>query len=132
VSRLGTRYVVVGFWNTLFGLGNFYLLLWLLGDLHYLVVLTISYSLSILQGHFSQRIFVWRSRGPYFRELIRFSGGAIAQYILNVILLHLAVRTFHLNLRWSQLVVIGVLVALSFLFNKRWVFGSKHEGATPV
>lgn len=109
-------------WNTLFGLSNFYLLLWLLGDSHYLVVLTISYCLSILQGHFSQRIFVWRSEGPYFRELIRFSGGAIAQYVLNVILLHLAVKTFQLNLRWSQLGVLGTLTVLSFLFNKRWVF----------
>ena len=124
MSRLGTRYIVIGLWNTLSGLGSFYFLLWILGGLHYLAVLTIAYCLAILQGHFSQRFFVWHSKGPYLRELIRFSSGVVFQYLLNVVLLQIAVKSLRLNLRWSQLGVIVILSVLGYLFNKRWVFGS--------
>ena len=130
VSRLAHRYIIVGVWNTVFGIANFYMLLWLFGESHYLMVLTASYCLSILQGHFSQRLFVWHSKAPYLRELIRFSSGFLLQYFLNLTLLHVAVKSLRLDLRWSQLAILAILSVFGFLFNKRWVFSRDIEGLT--
>jgi putative flippase GtrA len=124
MNRLGSRYILVGLWNTFFGLGNFYLLLWLIGESHYIIVLTVSYCLSILQAHFSQRFFVWHSGKSYFRELSKFSTGYVLQYFLNLILLHLAVKSLRLDLRWSQLVVAAILIFIGFFINRKWVFGA--------
>src|SRR5207244_2577363 len=86
------RYLIVGAWNTLFGLVFFSLLYLLFGtSLGYVAVLTLAMVVAVLQSHATQRRFVWRSRSPYLHELMRFSAVYVGTYVANLILLTLAV-----------------------------------------
>ena len=72
--RRPARYVVVGAWNTAFGLALFTILYLALGSsLGYIAVLTVAQVIAVVQSHATQRLFVWKSAGPYWPELLRFS-----------------------------------------------------------
>ena len=124
-----TRYIAIGVWNTFFGLGNFYALIWIMGRSQYILVLTISYVLSILQAHFSQHFFVWRSNAPYIRELLVFGGGMTLQYVFNAIFLFASVKWLHADPRLAQLFVAAVLAIVGYFFNREIVF--KKKTTTP-
>ena len=61
------RYLIVGGWNTLFGLALFAVLLWLLEDrVGYAWILLICQVVAVIQAHWAQRRFVWRSASPFW------------------------------------------------------------------
>lgn len=120
------KYVVVGAWNTVFGIAIFGALLFALkGVTGYVGVLTISMVISVLQSHFTQRKFVWSSSASYSQELVRFSSVYCAQYLLNLLLLWIAVDIWFLPVFYSQLVIAGLLILIFFFVNKKWTFRSK-------
>ncbi len=86
-------YLAVGGWNTVFGYGAWALLQFLLGDhLHYLVVVVLSWPFAVLNAYLGYRYIVFRSRGPVFRELPRFSLVYLATLLVNLALLPVALR----------------------------------------
>lgn len=121
-DQLISRYIVVGVWNTVFGIATFLLLSSLLFSWPNYLVLFLSYLISIVQSHFSQRFFVWESSKPYFSELIRFGTGYILQFIINVVLLEIGVKVFSLHRNSCQVFITITLLFFSFFLNKRYVF----------
>lgn len=127
-SRLDStkvRYLIVGIWNTLFGLAVFAALLFALEDITgYVGVLTISMVISVLQSHLTQRIFVWSTSSRYGKELLRFSSVYVAQYILNLSLLWFAVEICSFPVLNSQLFIAAGLIVIFYFVNKKWTFRS--------
>ena len=118
-----SRYVVVGGWNTAFGVVLFAVLLHLLADrLAYGWVLLICQVLAVLQAHWAQRRFVWRSQEPFWSELTRFSTVYIAAYVTNLALLVLFVEVLGRPVLESQLIVTILLVIATYSVNRRWTF----------
>lgn len=122
-----TRYVLVGIWNACISLSFFYILLKLLGHTHYQMVLAISFILSTIHSHLTQRSIVWKSSAPYIGELFKFANGTIGQYIINALLLQLMVGYLQFSAAFSQ-PAIAILVALiSFVYFKSHVFKESNR-----
>ncbi len=73
--RKKIAYLAVGGWNTAFGYGSFAALYFVCQRLgwHYLVALTVSQALSILNGYIGYKRLVFRTTGGWLAELGRFS-----------------------------------------------------------
>ncbi len=120
-----TRYLLVGIWNSVFGVGIFLILSLSLPEFSDSLILLISYLVSIVQAHFMQRKFVWSSTERYFQELVRFSGAYISQFVANLILLQIFVRFIGLNRSVSQVIIVLILTVVMFFVNKNGVFRVK-------
>jgi len=115
-------FLVVGVWNTIFGLSLFYLLLKIIPELNYFIILTSSFIISTLQSHFSQRSFVWRSSGPYLYELMKFFWGTFGSFIFNLACLPVLVEYLHFPVYLSQVLIVFLLTIFSFFYQKNIVF----------
>ena len=120
-----TRYLLVGIWNSVFGVGIFLILSLSLPELSDSLILLISYLVSIVQAHFMQRKFVWSSTERYFQELVRFSGAYITQFVANLVLLQVFVRFVGLNRSVSQVIIVLILTVVMNFVNKNGVFRAK-------
>ena len=120
--RLQSRYFFVGVWNSLFGVGIFlFVSLGLPGWSDGAVLIT-SYSLSVIQSHFSQRRFVWRSQTPYFPELLRFTTGYLIQFAVNLFLLLASQGLFTVGREIRQIIIFVFIAVLFYFVNKKGVF----------
>ena len=121
------RYIIVGAWNTVFGIDTFVLVSSLLFSWPNYLVLFLSYLVSIVQSHFSQRFFVWVSSKPYFGELMRFGSGYILQFHINVLLLEIGVKVFSFDRNACQVFITIILLFFSFFLNKKYVFSRNNR-----
>lgn len=126
-SRVGAiliqfRYLIVGLWNTIFGIGIFYLLLKFLIEIDYRLILFVSLILANLQSHLTQRALVWRSKERYVRELLRFFIGAIGNFVINLLLLTFLVDFLGYETFRSQVFLTLVLTIANYFFQKHAVF----------
>jgi putative flippase GtrA len=122
ILNLNPRYLIIGVWNTCFGVGSFLLISDAFRKLDDLIILTLSYFLSIIQSHLTQRIFVWKSKGKYFPELARFSTAYIAQYFVNILLLVWTGKISEFSRETRQGCIIILLALVMYVINKRGVF----------
>jgi putative flippase GtrA len=120
--RIGSRYLLVGIWNSLFGISNFYFLSIIFNTWPDLVVLGCSYLISIVQAHVAQRKFVWQSKSAYFPELARFSSAYILQFSINSALLVHSDMWLSVNRETRQTVIVIFLTIVFYFVNKRGVF----------
>lgn len=124
------RYLVVGGWNTLFGVLLFIALQVLLGEvLPYPVVLLIAQVIAVLQAHWTQRTFVWRTSGQFWSELTRFSAVYAGSYFANLALLAALVEMAGWQVIRAQIVVSLVVIVATYLVNRVWTFRAvRSEG----
>jgi putative flippase GtrA len=131
-GRKDLKYFYVGAWNTFFGILTFFLLhrLFHMGG-GYLVAITLSYAISMVQSHFTQRRFVWQSNSRYLSELIRFVCAYLAQYLLNLLGLYFCVELLHLDAFVAQLLLLLILTVSFFFVSRIFVFklGEKNVNA---
>ena len=120
--RMGSRYLLVGTWNSIFGISNFYLLSIVFNTWPDLIVLGCSYLISIVQAHLAQRKLVWQSNSAYFPELARFSSAYILQFVINSALLVLSNMWLSVNREIRQTVIVIFLTIIFYFVNKRGVF----------
>jgi putative flippase GtrA len=122
-GRTQVRYLVVGGWNTLFGVALFAVLYWLLQDvLGYGLILLICQVIAVVQAHWAQRRFVWRSESRFWPELLRFSMVYVLAYFVNLGLLVLCVEVMEWPVLPSQLGVTILMVVLTYSINRAWTF----------
>lgn len=120
--KLVSRYALVGIWNSIFGVANFLLLSRLLGQSPDALVLAFSYFVSIIQAHYSQRHFVWRTTNPYLPELLKFSSAYVMQFTFNAVFLVFSEGWFNLSREIRQIFIVILLTIVFYFVNKRGVF----------
>jgi putative flippase GtrA len=113
---------MVGLLNTFFSLTLFYLLLQILQSARYQFVLCICFVIANLQSHYFQRVLVWKSKNPYFSELMRFFAGAVGMFVLNLALLTLLVESLDYATFESQVFLTLLLTILNYFLQKHAVF----------
>lgn len=117
------NYLLVGGWNTLFGYLIFAALYFLLRQfVHYLVLFIISNVLSITNAYVGYKVFVFKTRGNYLQEYLRFYlvyGGAL---LLNLILLPVVVETFQVSPVLAQAGLMFISIIFSYTGHKRYSF----------
>ena len=123
-SERGIRYVVVGGFNTLFGLALFVALdLVLAAHVGHYVVLAIAQTVAIVQAHASQRRWVWRSDQPYLHELARFSSVYIGFFFVNLAFFYVAHALLSVPAIPAQIGITLLIVVGTFLLHRAWTFG---------
>ena len=120
--KLKARYLLVGIWNTIFGVSIFFAFSNFWPSWPNFIILLLSYLVSITQSHFAQRNFVWGSSNSYFKELIKFSAGYWMQFIFNLLLLEFGVKVFLLDRNICQVFITLLLIIFSFFVNKNYIF----------
>ena len=117
------NYLLVGAWNTVFGYFTFVILYFLLSArIHYMFILGFSNVLSITNAYVGYKTFVFRTRGNYIREYLRFYvvyGAAIG---LNFILLPIVVEVLSVNPVIAQGIIIWLTIIFSYFGHKRFSF----------
>lgn len=124
----GLRFLVVGGWNTLFGVGLFWLLEAVLGGrVHYLVLLALSNELAILQAYCGHRWIVFRSKGQIGGELLRFhlvyAGSTLAGMGFTTGL----VETLHLRPALANSLAVPIVVLASFFGHRSLSFRRRKD-----
>ena len=122
------RYLFVGGWNTLFGVGLYALVYaWLGARVNYLVLLIPCNILAITNAYFCYKLFVFRTRGNWLREYLRFYvvyGGAA---LIGVGLVALCVQLLHMHPVWANIVTTAVTVVCSFFGHQRISFAPRSS-----
>jgi putative flippase GtrA len=119
----GLRYLLVGAFNTLFGVTTFVLLQKLLGaHVGYLVVLVVSWVINVLEAFLTYRFLVFRVRGQFILDLARFSSVYAASFAFNLAALPLAVEVLGLPVIGAQLGVLVVVVLASYVAHSSFSF----------
>lgn len=127
------RYLIVGAWNTLFGYSVFAGLTYALTGhvpYAYMVANVLSNVVAITVAYVGYKLFVFKTRGNYLREYLRFYVVYGAAMLLGLALLPVFVTLVGLLLPRPALVpyvaqalVIPVTVLSSFVGHKRYSFG---------
>lgn len=120
-----SRYVMVGVWNSFFGIATFLTVSLVFDQTADGIVLVIAYVPNIIQAHYCQRRFVWRSRKKYFPELLKFSSAYLLQFVINLVLLLLTHGLFDLSREVRQISIALLLATVFYFVNKRGVFNVK-------
>ena len=118
----GSRYLLVGIWNSLFGISNFFLLSIIFVNTPDLIVLGCSYFMSIIQAHFTQRRLVWGSVAPYLPELFRFGSAYFVQFVINSALLAFSGLWLPGDRELRQAGIVLFLTIVFYFINKKGVF----------
>lgn len=126
-GRLFTRYVVAGIWNTAFGYVAFAGLVAAFSPrVHYLLLAVAAHVAAITNAFLVHKFGVFRTRGGYLREYLRYyvvyGGSAIA----SLALLAVFVGYGHLNVYLAQAIVLAIQTAVSFVGHRRFSFAPRE------
>lgn len=125
-----TCYLIIGGWNTLFGIGSYAVLYELLHvHVNYLVLMIPANILAVTNAYFSYKFFVFRTRGNYVREYLRcyvVYGGSI---VLGFVLMYILVSILGLHPILGQGLCVGITIIFSYIGHKHFSFGGKN---TPI
>ncbi len=117
-----SRYIIVGFWNSFFGISTFLMISLVFEQTADVIVLIIAYVPTVIQAHYFQRRIVWRSKKMYFPELLKFTSAYLLQFIVNLVLLLLTQGLFNLSREVRQISIALLLTTVFYFVNKRGVF----------
>jgi putative flippase GtrA len=114
---------LVGGWNTVFGYLVFLVLFLLFNrSIHYLLLLAASNILSITNAYIGYKIFVFKTKGNYLVEYLRFYLVYGAALLLNFILLLICVEFLHLSPPIAQGGLMFINVFFSYFGHKNYSF----------
>ena len=117
------RYTVVGAWNTVFGLSVFALLYWLFSKaVNYLLILLVSNVITITNAYVCYKFLVFRTKGNYLREYLRFYLIYGASFLVNIALMFILVSYLEMNAVASQGIILCFIFACSYFGHKYFSF----------
>lgn len=126
------RFGMVGIFNTGFGYGLFALLHVTIGThVHYMVVLVIAQVVGVLEAYVTQRWLVFKARGRWWRDLVRFSSVYAVGLAVNMVALPLLVEVVRVPVMLAQLFVIGAVAVGTFTVHRLFTFKHSRAGAMP-
>ena len=116
-------YLAVGGWNTLFGMGLYALLYWLLGNhVHYLVLAGVVNLLAIANAFFCYKLFVFKTKGNWLQEYLKchlvYGGGML----VSMALLWLLKELLKMNPVIANTIATLIVVICSYFGHKYFSF----------
>lgn len=128
-TEQGIRYLLVGVFNTVFGYGFFALLEIGVGHvIPYMVVLLIAQVVSTFVAYVLYRYLVFKVRGHFWRDLLRFSLVYAGAFAVNLVLLPVMVSGLGWNVLLSQALIVGGTVVASFVAHRNFSFRRPGRG----
>lgn len=126
------RFLVVGGWNT----GSSYLVFAVLYYLfspyaHYLVILAAATVVNVTNAFLCYKFFVFRTRGNYLREYLRFYTVYAVPIGVGLALLTFAIEVLKMNAYAAQALITAGMAVVSYFGHKHFSFRSAAGGAPP-
>lgn len=124
------RYLIVGGWNTLFGVGLYTLIYELWGTrANYLGWAVAVNILAITNAYLCYKFFVFRTKGNYLREYLKCYAVYGAGALLGMAGLFLLVSVAGMNPVWANILLTGITVVLSYFGHRYFSFRRRgnHE-----
>lgn len=123
--NLKLRFLFVGGWNTVFGYACFLALYAAFGTrLHYLLIAIVAHVVNVCQAFALHRLMVFRSRGAWLREFVRFNLAQLTILAGCVAALWLLVSVVHLDPPIAQAIVTIGAVVTSYLGHRHFSFAA--------
>lgn len=116
------RFLLTGGWNTIFSYLVFSGLYFTLSKhLHYMMILTIATVAGVTNAYFCHKFFVFKTKGNYLREYLRFYAVYSVQIGINYIFLPFFIRV-GMSPYLAQALIIGLTTAGTYLGHKHISF----------
>lgn len=130
ISTRAARFILIGCFNSVFAYTVFAVLMLIMGAyIHYLVILVASTVISILEAYVMQRLVVWRVRGRWWRELVRFSGVYFLVLIVNAALLPVLHELLGMPILSAQALIMVVNAFGTFTIHRSFTFKKSLNGS---
>jgi putative flippase GtrA len=125
--QIKIRFLLAGILNTVFGLGTFPVLYFMLAGfkLHYLAILTISQAICITFAFLTNKFLVFRTKGNYMAEFLKFITFHLSYFAVNLLVLPILVELLHFNPVIAQSLFAILVIASSYFWHSRITFLSK-------
>lgn len=122
---------MVGGWNTVFSYATFAALYFLLASsIHYIALLVVNYIIGITNAYIFYKFFVFKTKGNYLREYLRFYLVYGIAFIVNILLLPFSVEVLKLSPLVAQALIVFITVAISYTGHSRFSFKLPVETET--
>ncbi len=122
------KYVVIGVWNTLVGYLTFIALYYLLlNRFNYLIILVFSNIISITNSYLCYKFFVFKTKGNYFNEYMRFYLVYGVSFLANMILMPVFVEIAGIKPIPAQGIILFFSVMFGYLGHKHYSFGASGD-----
>ncbi len=117
------RFLAVGVWNTGFGYLAFALLYFLFSPfVHYMAILAATVVVNVTNSFLCYKFLVFRTRGHYLREYLRFYAVYAVPIGLGFVLLPVAIEVLKLNAYVAQALITVLMAVVSYLGHKHFSF----------
>jgi len=118
------RFLATGVFNSLFGLMMFPFFFYVLEEynFHYLIILTISQFISIIFAYLTNKFLVFKTKGNYLDEFLKFISFHLTHFIINIIALPILVEFFKLQPVVAQIFFATLVIISSYFWQSRITF----------
>lgn len=125
------RFLVVGFWNTVFNLAVLWVLERLIPHdsasiLQKQAILVANWPIAVTHNFFTFKLLVFRTRGNWLREYMRIYVTYAGTFVVQSVLIQSISAYFGLSLFWASVPTIFVTTILSYLGHKHFTFRGHH------
>ena len=126
-DKVKVRFILAGIINTVFGLSAYPILYYSLTkfNLHYLVILFISQVICITFSYATNKIFVFKTRGNFVSEYIKFSSFYFSYFLVNLLVLPFMVEVLKMKPIFAQILFTFFVVISSFFWHSKISFATK-------
>ena len=138
------RYLIAGGLNTVFGLSIYPILSWVITDNQlqrlvsflggtnfivilklvplYLIILTISYILSVTFAYITTKLIVFRTHGNYIKEFVKFSTFHLFVFGVNLFILPALVEWGNIRPIYAQPLFTIIIIIAGYIWHRRITF----------
>ena len=114
------KFSLVGVVNTVVFYSIYYILLQL--GMRYAVSLTIGNVIAIFNSYVLNKTFTFKTKKKSVKETMKFLIVAGAQYLLNLLIVHVCVNFIRISAELAGLIAISISVFVSYFGHKLWTF----------
>lgn len=116
------KYILVGIFNTIFGIGLYTVVILLLGESHYLLLGFICNIIAITQAFLFYKLFVFKTKGNYLAEYLRTYITNGTSMFTGLVMMYILVSLLKISAIYANIIVTGITVVINFFMHKGFTF----------
>jgi putative flippase GtrA len=123
------RYLLAGGLNTAVGLAAYPVLYFGLArfEPHYLAILVASQAFCICFAYLTNKFLVFKTKGNYVNETLKFISFHLAYFLLNLVVLRFLVERLQVPPVWAQMGFAVLVIISSYLWHSKITFSTRSQ-----
>ncbi len=116
------KYIFVGIFNTIFGIGLYTVVILIFGEAHYLLWGFICNIIAITQAFLFYKFFVFKTKGNYLAEYLRTYITNGTSMLTGLIMMYVLVSLLKISAIYANIIVTGITIIINFFMHKGFTF----------